>query len=336
MTKAKEYLITGGTGSLGRQLIRQLIASGEKVRGIRIYSRDELKQHNMKIEFKDSPIPIAYIIGDIRDYQRLTEVLKGVNYVFHTAALKQVPCSEENPLEFIQTNIYGTENVMRACIHCNVDKGIFISTDKSVEPINLYGATKMCAEKLWLRGSVYSGGHGTKFAAIRYGNVIGSRGSILDMVKQLPIDVKIPITDPRMTRFWIPLPKVANFILTVSDSAVSGNVYIPKMISCSLKTFMEAATDTTIRDWEIIGLRSGEKMHEMLVNQEESARTSTREDCYVVWPYGTPISRDGNPMERTQCGKLLRGGIADSPIVVSDTRNPLFTREVSKIKELLK
>ena len=315
-----EYLITGGTGSLGKQLVRELIKSPDDVKGIRIYSRDELKQHDMRIEFADSPIPIAYIIGDIRDYQRLTEALKKVDRVIHTAALKQVPTAENNPLEFIQTNVYGTENVMRASIHCNVDRAIFISTDKSVEPINLYGATKMCAEKLWLRGDVYSGGHGTKFAAIRYGNVIGSRGSILDMAKQLHSNEKIPITDPLMTRFWIPLPEVAKFILKSIHNMISGNIYIPKMLSCTLKLFMEVATLTTEKDWEIVGLRPGEKFHEMLINQEEVQRTISHYDGYIVWPIGTPPSRD-------RYNQVLT--------IFSDRRNPKYTTDHHTIKGLL-
>jgi len=319
MSDKIEYLITGGTGSLGKQLVRRLIADPRHVRGIRIYSRDELKQHDMQIEFADSPIPIAYIVGDIRDYRRLTEVLKRVDRVFHTAALKHVPVAESNPLEFIQTNVYGTENVMRACIHCDVGKAVFLSTDKSVEPINLYGASKMCAEKLWLRGSVYSGGHGTKFSVVRYGNVIGSRGSILDMIKLLHSNEKIPITDLRMTRFWIPLSKVANFILNVANNMTSGNVYIPKMVACSLKTFMEAATNSTRKDWRIIGLRPGEKMHEMLINQEESKRTISYKNGYVIYPQGS-LSEEQTGLTQT---------------LFSDKRNPDFTDSILKIKEIL-
>jgi UDP-N-acetylglucosamine 4,6-dehydratase len=313
-----EILITGGTGSLGKALIDQL-KHRQDVRGIRIYSRDELKQNNMRQSLKDYPIPIAYIIGDIRDYERLKEAMNGVNQVIHTAALKQVPTAEENPIEFVRTNVYGTENVMRACVYNNVDKAILISTDKASEPINLYGATKLCAEKIWLKGGIYSGNKGTRFVAVRYGNVIGSRGSIVDLIKNLEKGKKIPITDPTMTRFWIQLPKVAKFILNViSKNVISGQVFIPKMISCPLGIFIEIMTGTQSNDWEIVGIRNGEKIHEQLINREEVSRTIECEDHYVVWPYKAAI----------HCKSL-------SKEIYSDERNRFYTEKSYIINRII-
>ncbi|OGC77231.1 hypothetical protein A2619_04400 [candidate division WWE3 bacterium RIFOXYD1_FULL_39_9] len=314
----REYLITGGTGSLGKAILNQL-EGNKNIKGIRIYSRDELKQYNLKkqLEGKDMP-PIAFIIGDVRDYRRLAEALKGVTHVIHTAALKHVPIAEDNPLEYIKTNVYGTENVMMACIAANVKSAMFISTDKAVESINLYGASKMCAEKLWSRGSIYSGGWGTNFAVVRYGNVIGSRGSILDMIKLLDKGKKIPITDPEMTRFWIPLPKVAKFVLDCLDSCMPGYTYIPKMISCSLEVFIKATTGTDESNWKIVGRRPGEKAHEMLINQEEIFRTNEKEDKYIIAPQGI---------------SLWITSLKDC--LYSDDRNPLYTDNIEVIKGLL-
>ena len=274
----KEILITGGTGSLGKTLFKQLSDMqtlhpdylNKKIgpKGIRIYSRDELKQWNMQEEiFKG--VPAAYILGDVRDYRRLKEAMRGVDLVIHTAALKQVPAAENNPLEYIQTNVYGTENVMRACIEMNVKRAVLASTDKAVEPINLYGASKMCAERVWRKGGIYSGYHRTKFITFRYGNIIGSRGSITNLVDGLKENEKIPVTDPAMTRFWTTLPKIGKFILDILPDTISGHVYIPQMVSSRLDTFLVALTGTGPSEWKRIGPRLGEKFHECLVNSEE-------------------------------------------------------------------
>lgn len=316
----KELLITGGTGSLGKALLNILSNQPDRIRGIRIYSRDELKQHNLRITMKDSKVPIAYIIGDIRDYNRLKEAMHGVHQVIHAAALKQVPAAEENPLEFVQTNVHGTANVMRACIANKVDKALLVSTDKACEPINLYGATKLCAEKIWLKGSVYTGDKGTRFVAVRYGNVIGSRGSIIDVIKNINNGVKIPVTDPYMTRFWIKLPKVAQFILNILDNEViSGHIYVPKMMSCLLGIFLMASTDTFPKDWEIVGIRNGEKLHEQLINREEVLRTIEYDTHYTIWPYKT----------------ITHGCSTIDKEIYSDQRNPLYTDLIDEIKELI-
>ena len=315
----RELLITGGTGSLGKAILKILSElEYNYFTGIRIYSRDEFKQHNLRQKLKEFETPTAYIIGDIRDHRRLEEALRGVTHVIHTAALKHVPIAEENPLEYIQTNILGTENVMRAAINAGVLKAIFISTDKAAEPTTLYGASKMAAEKLWLRGSIYGGGKKTKFAAVRYGNVIGSRGSIADMVDRFWRGKKIPITNPNMTRFWIQLPIVAQFILDRLHDMQDGVLYVPKMLSCSLRTFMKATTNTEDESWEIIGKRPGEKLHEMLITQDEVFRASEKEKHYEIY------QREAELWEKPLYDCLY-----------SDRRNPLFTNDVEKIKELL-
>ncbi len=311
----KELLITGATGSLGNALIKEIIAQGIKLKGIRVYSRDELKQWEMRQRYTNSPIPIAYILGDIRDSKRLNEALKRVDIVIHAAALKQVPLAEENPLEYIQTNVYGTENVMRMCIDQKVERAIFVSTDKAVNPANLYGASKMCAEKLWLCAGIYTGGRDTIFSAVRYGNVIGSRGSILAMVKDTPKGKKIPVTDPAMTRFWIPLNRVAKFILNTAMNARSGTLHIPRMISCSLGDFLTAA-GIDDKHWNIIGIRPGEKIHECLVNQEECYKILYTGNTYIVTPARRQTEGDRKPL-------------------MSDNSNPLFTEDITVIRKLM-
>lgn len=296
----KEILITGGTGSLGNALVKEVIGQEINLRGIRIFSRDELKQSEMRQRYTHSSIPIAYILGDVRDRDRFNEALKGVDIVIHTAALKQVPLAEENPLEYIQTNVYGTENVMRACISCKVERAIFISTDKAASPINLYGASKMCAEKIWLRADVYTGGRDTIFSAVRYGNIIGSRGSIYSLIKDVPDGQRISVTDPAMTRFWTTLKFVAEFILNTVGSAKSGTLHIPMMTSCTLETFLSAAgIDRKL--WDIVGIRPGEKIHECLVNQEECLRVIHCGNKYIIQPqkrktdgYRKPLTSDNN------------------------------------------
>lgn len=296
----KELLITGATGSLGNAIIKHIIAKGIKFRGIRVYSRDELKQSEMRQRYTHNSIPIAYILGDVRDRNRLNEALKGVDIVIHTAALKQVPLAEENPLEYIQTNVYGTENVMHACIERKVERAIFISTDKAASPINLYGASKMCAEKIWLRADVYTGGRDTIFSAVRYGNVIGSRGSIYSLIKDVPDGQRISVTDPAMTRFWITLKSVAEFVLDTVGSAKSGMLHVPMMVSCTLETFLTAA-GIDRRLWDIVGARPGEKVHECLVNEEECYRVVHCSVKYIIKPqrretdeYRKPLTSDNN------------------------------------------
>ena len=269
-----EILITGGTGSLGKTLTNLLLEKYHP-RGIRIFSRDELKQWEMKNELnKIHPnAPVSFLVGDIRDRKRLELATKGVDIIIHTAALKQVPSCEDNPLEAINTNVIGAQNVLYAALENKVEKVMAISTDKAVMPINLYGATKLCAEKLFIQGNTYSGNRIPHFSVCRYGNVIGSRGSVIPLFqKQYAETGKVTITDKNMTRFWITLVQASNFILQAIEDMEGGEIFIPKMSSAAVATIAHAiCPDAEI---EIVGIRPGEKLHETLITKEESVHTT--------------------------------------------------------------
>jgi len=266
----KEFLITGGTGSLGKTLTNLLL---EKYcpRGIRIFSRDELKQWEMRNELSQrfNLLPVSFLVGDIRDRKRLELACKGVHIIIHAAALKQIGSCEDNPLEAINTNIIGAQNVLYAALENKVEKVIGISSDKSVYPINLYGATKLALERLFINANTYSGGRAPIFSCVRYGNVIGSRGSVIPLFKKQYAETgKITITDKSMTRFWITLDQVSHFILQAIEDMKGGEIFVPRMPSA---TVLEIATaicpDAKI---EVVGIRPGEKLHETLITKEES------------------------------------------------------------------
>ena len=273
--KDKEVLISGGTGSLGKALTKILLECFHP-KGIRIFSRDEFKQWEMRNELNKTfpKAPVAFLIGDIRDRKRLELATKRVDIFIHASALKQVPSCEDNPLETIQTNIIGAQNVIYASLENNIKKVIGISSDKAVSPINLYGATKMCAEKLFIGSHVYGGDKGPKFSIVRYGNVIGSRGSIVPLFKKQHAETgKITITDKRMTRFWITLEEVSRFILQAIEDMKGSEIFIPRMPSATVLTIARAVCpDSKI---EFIGIRPGEKLHESLITKEESIRTTS-------------------------------------------------------------
>ena len=280
----KEILITGGTGSLGKTLTKLLLDRYERPKGIRIFSRDELKQWEMKQEL--APIienaNISFLVGDVRDRKRLELACKGVHIIIHAAALKQVPSCEDNPLEAINTNIIGAQNILYAALENNVEKVMAISTDKAVFPINLYGATKLAAEKLFINGNVYSGGRYPKFSCMRYGNVIGSRGSVIPLFKkQFAETGKVTVTDKSMTRFWITLDQVSNFILESIANMEGKEIFVPKMGSANIATILEAVVPGEC-EIETIGIRPGEKLHEILITKGESARIKEYKDYYVI------------------------------------------------------
>lgn len=275
-----EILITGGTGSLGKTLL-EILTTKYKPKGIRIFSRDELKQSQLRAEYKDCKIPIAFIIGDIRDLSQVTRTFNGVDIVIHTAAMKQIDTCENNPMETVRTNIDGSTNIINAAIINNVSKVMNISTDKAVEPTTLYGSTKMVAEKLFIDADVYTGGRLSKFASCRYGNVLGSRGSVIHAFKkQVETDGIIKITHPEMTRFFITLPDVAQFLLNCIEKMQGGEIFIPRMKAINIKMMADFLyPDNKI---EYIGLREGEKMHESLINQFEKFNTSKYDECFVI------------------------------------------------------
>jgi len=274
-------LITGGTGSLGKELVKYLLDQ-TSVRRIAIFSRDELKQLNMRNEFKNDP-RLRWFLGDIRDIDRLKSALYKVDYVIHTAALKQVDTGEYNPIEFIKTNIVGSQNLVNAAIELGVKKIVALSTDKASSPINLYGATKLTADKLFISANNYSHPRGTTFSVVRYGNVMGSRGSVIPFFKELSENGKpIPITDIRMTRFWITMQQAVQFIIESLEIMAGGELYVPRIPSMKIVDLAKAIDPNV--SFDIIGIRPGEKLHEEMISSDDSRRTYKVGNRFVVTP----------------------------------------------------
>jgi len=281
MFSNKSILITGGTGSFGKQYVVTIIKRF-KPKKIIIYSRDELKQFEMQQKF-NAP-EMRYFIGDVRDVERLSQAMRGTDYVIHAAALKQVPAAEYNPMECVKTNIYGAQNVIKAAIENEVEKVIALSTDKAANPINLYGATKLVSDKLFVAANNITGGHRTRFSVVRYGNVVGSRGSVVPFFKKLIAEgaKEIPVTDPRMSRFWISLQDGVNFVLRNFERMQGGEVFVPKIPSMRITDLAEAiAPGMPIK---VIGIRPGEKLHEIMVPADDSHLTLEFENHYVIKP----------------------------------------------------
>lgn len=273
-------LITGGTGSFGKQFT-QVMLRDHHPKKIIIFSRDELKQHEMRLDGFNHP-SMRYFIGDVRDLDRLRRAMNGVSLVVHAAALKQVPACEYNPFEAILTNIMGAKNVIDAAIDRGVRKVIALSTDKAVNPINLYGATKLASEKLFVQSNAYSGGGGTRFSCVRYGNVVGSRGSVIPLFKQQRPNGCLTITDPRMTRFWITLEQGVKFVIRCLELMHGGEVFIPKYPSMKIMDLAQAMAPEC--DLKTIGIRPGEKLNEVLISEDEARHTVEMNDFYVVLP----------------------------------------------------
>lgn len=278
----KVVLVTGGTGSLGRKLTQVMLRELHP-RKLIIFSRDELKQHDMRKLYPDAgDSPMRYFIGDVRDRERLSRAFHGVDIVVHAAALKQVPACEYNPFEAVQTNIVGAKNVIDAAIDEGVGRVMAISTDKAVNPINLYGATKLCAEKIFIQANSYSGGSGPSFSCARYGNVVSSRGSVIPVFMEQRKNKTITVTDGRMTRFWITLEQGVRFVIRCIEQMHGGEVFVPKIPSMNIAGMAEAVAPGC--DIRYIGIRSGEKLHEVLVSEDEARHTVELEDMYVVKP----------------------------------------------------
>ena len=284
----KSILITGGTGSFGKLYVETLLKRF-KPRRVVVYSRDELKQYEMQQKL-NAP-QMRYFIGDVRDSERLIQALRGIDYVIHAAALKQVPAAEYNPMECIKTNINGAQNVIQAAILNEVDKVIALSTDKAANPLNLYGATKLASDKLFIAANNLTGGHRTSFSVARYGNVIGSRGSVVPYFKKLIAEgaKELPVTDPRMTRFWLTLQQGVDFVLKNFARMQGGEIFVPKISSMRITDLVESlAPGMPVK---VIGIRPGEKLHEIMIPSDDAHMTLEFDDHYVIKPAISFVSK---------------------------------------------
>ncbi len=297
--EGKTILITGGTGSFGKAFTRDLLAEG-KAKKIIVFSRDEQKHYHMSQEIRDKRI--RFFVGDIRDSKRLRTAFRDVDVVVHAAAMKHVPICEYNPMEAVQTNIDGARNIVEAAIDAGVERVLALSTDKAVAPVNLYGASKLCMEKLLIAANAYSGTRGTRFSLVRYGNVMGSAGSVIPLFRKQSAAGKLTITDERMTRFWIDMPGAVQLVRRGLECMHGGEIFIPKLPTSDITTLAEAIAPNVPR--ETIGIRPGEKLHETLVSADECARTRDLGDLLVVWPEFS--FHDGMP--KTKAGKKLPAG----------------------------
>lgn len=289
MFNHKTVLITGGTGSFGKKFCQIVLEKYPNINRLIVFSRDELKQYEMAQQFNNHP-KLRFFIGDVRDKERLYRAMDGVDYVVHAAALKQVPAAEYNPIEAIKTNIGGAENIVNVAIDRGVKKVVALSTDKACNPINLYGATKLCSDKLFIAGNAYAGSKETRFAVVRYGNVVGSRGSVVPFFLKCKEQGVIPITDPRMTRFWITLKQGVNFVLKSFERMRGGELFVPKIPSMNIMDLAKAVAPEC--ETKIVGIRPGEKLHEYMISEEDARNTVEYEDYYVIQPEFTWWSKD--------------------------------------------
>jgi UDP-N-acetylglucosamine 4,6-dehydratase len=296
MIDGKTVLLTGGTGSFGKRFVEIALAKHSPKRII-VFSRDELKQHDMQLAYRDPRL--SFFIGDVRDKERLARAFKAdVDIVVHAAAMKQVPACEYNPFEAIKTNVLGAQNIIDAAIDCGVPRVLALSTDKAVNPVNLYGASKLAAEKLFVQGNAYAGGKGTSFACVRYGNVVGSRGSVIPLFQEQKRFGRVTLTDDRMTRFWLTLEQGVGFVLSALNRMQGGEVFVPRIPSMSMVDL--AKTIAPGCEIVVTGIRPGEKLHEVLISSDEARHTLALDDMYVIepehpfWVRATP--HDGVPL----------------------------------------
>lgn len=325
MLNNKTILITGGTGSFGHHFVDYVLENYQPKKII-IYSRDEFKQFNMQNEYKRYDKYLRFFIGDVRDKERLSRALNGVDYVIHAAALKQVPACEYNPIEAIKTNINGACNVIDACLDKGIKKVVALSTDKSVSPANLYGSTKMVSDKLFAAANAYSGAEGTKFAVVRYGNVAGSRGSVIPFFQNI-IDQggrELPITDYRMTRFWISLEEGVKLVIKALEESRGGETFISKIPSFKITDLAQAMLPGC--EMPEVGIREGEKLHECMVPAEDSSHTYEYDSHYIIYPNYNWWNQS----------KLIPGGKKVNPGFVYDSGTNKEWLSVEDIQRLLK
>jgi len=319
--EGSSILITGGTGSFGKAFLAHVLGTRRPAR-VAIFSRDELKQYEMRQTYGDDP-RVRFFLGDIRDRDRLRMALHGVDYVVHAAALKQVDTAEYNPMEYVKTNILGSENVILASIDAGVKKVVALSTDKASSPVNLYGATKLTADKLFISSNHYGHSYGTSFAVVRYGNVMGSRGSVIPFFRTLADRGEpLPITDPRMTRFWITLPQAVEFVLSSFSTMQGGELYVPRIPSMRVVDLARAiAPDAAMVE---VGIRPGEKLHEEMISAEDARRTIRQEDRYVVMPTLAEWGFKLPPGEPTADGFAYTSDTNDMWLSIEDIRAMLI------------
>ena len=321
----ESILITGGTGSFGHAFVKTVLHRFPDIKRLVIFSRDELKQFDMAQEFTEQHYPaIRYFLGDVRDRSRLYRALQGIDIAIHAAALKQVPAAEYNPMEFIRTNIMGAENLIEACIDAGVQRVIALSTDKAAAPINLYGATKLCSDKLFVAANNYSGALGPRFFVVRYGNVMGSRGSVIPLFLAKAKDRVLPITDPAMTRFNILPQEGVDLVLWALDHAMSGEIFVPKIPSFRITDLAEAIGPTCLH--KIVGIRPGEKIHEEMITESDSLTTVDLGRCYAILPGKEAAARYAADMP----AKPVEVGFA-----YNSARNPEFLN-VDQLRALIR
>jgi UDP-N-acetylglucosamine 4,6-dehydratase (inverting) len=300
----KRILITGGTGSLGKKLVATILNKYPDVKRLVVFSRDELKQFEMSQEFPESKYPcMRYFLGDIRDAERLRRAFEGIDVVIHAAALKQVPAAEYNPFEFIKTNVLGAQNIIDAALERGVSKVVALSTDKAAAPINLYGATKLCSDKLFVAANNIKGKHNVTFSVVRYGNVMGSRGSVIPFFLKKKEEGVLPITDPNMTRFNILLEEGVDMVLFAVENAKGGEIFVPKIPSYNISELAKAIAPEA--KTEIVGIRPGEKLHEEMITSSDSYNTVDIGKYYVILPQTTGRIRDTYLQEG---GKMVEPG----------------------------
>lgn len=322
--KGKTILITGGTGSFGKACVTKLLEEHDP-EIIRVFSRDELKQWEMAREFNNHP-KLRFFIGDVRDAERLRRACEGVDYIIHAAALKHVSACEYNPMEAVKTNINGAVNVINAALDNNVKKIIALSTDKAASPVNTYGATKLVSDRLFIQSNAYRGNHrDTRFSVVRYGNVMGSRGSVIPLFKKQALSGVLTITDPAMTRFWITLPQAVDFVLSSFELMQGGELYVPKIPSMKVTDLAKVMAPKAKH--KVIGIRPGEKLHELLIAAEESHLVREMKDRYVVLSASPEWKYDSS--EYTRLKKVKKGFEYDS------LKNPKYLNQ-KEMEKLLK
>lgn len=277
--EGKSILITGGTGSFGHSFVRRVL-SDQGPRRVVVFSRDELKQYEMQQAMRDERL--RFFLGDVRDGDRLRRACEGIDVVVHAAAIKQVPAAEYNPFECIKTNVLGAQNVIEAALDAGVSRVLALSTDKAANPVNLYGATKLCSDKLFIAGNAYAGTRALRMSVVRYGNVVGSRGSVVPFFRSVRESGRLPITDPRMTRFWITLEQGVQFVLDSLSRMHGGELFVPKIPATDIVTLARALAPDCVH--EVVGIRPGEKLHELMISADDARRTRDMGDYYVVQP----------------------------------------------------